>query len=116
LDATCQVLNYSPNNWTWRVSMTAHLRRRRVAPITASTVRDDSALRGTKIRWVLDRRSGGLIRNPSAVVSERSLGIMPSRTSLSLNLSLTQSPSVRGRLVKVLRLSESESPNSRTKY
>ncbi len=92
------------------------LRRRRVAPITASTVSDSRAVRGTKIRWVFDRRSGGLIRKPSAVVRLRSFGIMPSSTSLSLNLRRTHSPSVRGRVVKVLRLSESESLNSRTKY
>ena len=35
---------------------------------------------------------------------------MPSRTSLSLNLSRIQSPSVRGRLVKVLRLKRFEIP------
>src|SRR2546422_6156983 len=57
------------------------LRRRRVAPITASTVSDSSASRGTKIRWVFERRSGGLIKNPSPIVSERSFGIMPSSTS-----------------------------------
>ena len=35
---------------------------------------------------------------------------MPSSTSLSLNLSRTHSPSVRGRLVKVLRLERFEVP------
>src|SRR5439155_10659674 len=88
------------------------LRRRRVAPITASTVSDSSASRGTNIRCVFERRSGGLIKNPSPIVSERSFGIMPSSTSLSLNFRRTHRPSVRGRLVKVLRVSDSESPNS----
>ena len=104
-----------PKHGTCRLSGGAPLRRRWVAPITASTTSDSSALRGTKILCMFERKSGGLIRKPSAVVRLRSLGIMPSRTSLSLNLSLIQSPSVRGRLVKVLRLSSSESPNSRTK-
>ncbi len=40
----------SPNNCTCRVSDGMPLRRRRVAPITASTVSDSSASRGTKIR------------------------------------------------------------------
>src|SRR5579872_5949393 len=80
------------------------VRWRRPAPITARTVNDSRAVRGTKTRWVLERKSGGLTRKPSAILRERSLGIMPSSTSLSLNLSFTHNPSVRGRVVKVLRL------------
>src|SRR5579864_6801634 len=68
------------------------------------------------MRCVLERWSGGLTRNPSGVVCVRSAGISPSRISLSLNLKRTHSPSERGRLVNVLRVSDSESPNSRTKY
>src|SRR5215467_8027814 len=41
---------------------------------------------------------------------------MPSRISPSLNFRRTQRPSLRGRLVNVLRLKLSESANSRTKY
>src|SRR5260221_599100 len=64
---------------------------------------------------VFERRSGGFIRNPSAGFCVRSLGKMPSITSLSLNFRRTQRPSVRGRVVKVLRSIRSVSENSRTK-
>ena len=39
---------------------------RRVAPMTASTVSDSRAVRGTKMRWVFERWSGGFTRNPRA--------------------------------------------------
>src|SRR5579863_8188982 len=106
---------HSSNIGTWRWSSAPRCLRR-VAPITASTVSDSSAVRGTKIRCVFERWSGGLTRNPSGVVCVRSAGIRPSSTSLSLNRSRTHSPSDRGRDVNVLRVSDSESPNSRTKY
>ena len=54
--------NYSPNIGTCRVSVGSPFLRRRVAPITASTISDSKAVRGTKMRCVLERRSGGLIR------------------------------------------------------
>src|SRR5579872_1386335 len=84
--------------------------------MTASTVNDSSAVRGTKILWVFARWSGGFTRYPSGELCSRSAGINPSSTSLSLNRSRTQRPSVRGRVVNVFRVSDSESPNSRTKY
>src|SRR5437016_11105449 len=67
------------------------------------------------MRCTFDRRSGGLIRKPSAVVILRSFGISPSRISPSLNLIRTHSPSDRGLVVNVFLERESESPNSRTK-
>ncbi len=51
---------HSSNMGTWRWSVGR--RWRRVAPITAITVRDSRAVRGTKIRCVFDRWSGGLIK------------------------------------------------------
>ena len=102
--------HHCSNMGTWRVSVAGRLRRRRVAPMTARTDIEEIALRGMKTRWVFERRSGGLIRNPSEVFCVRSLGIMPSMVSLSLNFNRTQRPSVRGRVVKVLRVRSSESP------
>src|SRR3974390_684430 len=50
------------------------------------------------------------------MVCVRSAGMSPSSISLSLNRSRTHNPSDLGREVKVFRVSDSESPNSRTKY
>jgi len=107
--------NYSSNMGTWRWSAAAARRWRLVAPITAITVRDSKAVRGTKIRCVLERWSGGLTKYHSGIAWRRSEGMRPSRTSLSLKRRRTQRPSERGRVVNVLRASDSASPNSRTK-
>ena len=48
----------------------------------------------------------GVDQEALAVVRLRSFGIMPSSTSLSLNFRRTHNPSVRGRVVKVFRLSD----------
>ena len=53
---------YSSNIGTWRWSSVGPRRGRRVAPITARTDRDSRAVRGTKMRWVFERWSGGLTR------------------------------------------------------
>jgi hypothetical protein len=53
---------YSSNMGTWRWSSVGPRRGRRVAPITARTVSDSRAVRGTKMRWVLERWSGGFTR------------------------------------------------------
>lgn len=47
--------SYSSNIGTWRASLGPPFRWRRAAPMTASTVKDSSAVRGTKMRCVLDR-------------------------------------------------------------
>ena len=54
--------HYSSNMGTWRWSSVGPRLGRRVAPITARTVSDSSAVRGTKMRWVLERWSGGFTR------------------------------------------------------
>jgi hypothetical protein len=53
---------YSSNMGTWRWSSVGPRRGRRVAPITARTVSDSRAVRGTKMRWVFERWSGGFTR------------------------------------------------------
>jgi hypothetical protein len=53
---------YSSNIGTWRWSSVGPRLGRRVAPITASTVSDSRAVRGTKMRCVFERWSGGLTR------------------------------------------------------
>jgi hypothetical protein len=53
---------YSSNMGTWRWSSLMPRRARRVAPITARTVSDSRAVRGTKMRCVFERWSGGLTR------------------------------------------------------
>src|SRR5258706_12684601 len=53
---------YSSNIGTWRWSSVRPRRGRRVAPITARTVSDSRAVRGTKMRCVFERWSGGLTR------------------------------------------------------
>src|SRR5271163_4441805 len=89
---------YCSNSVTCLVSGAPPLRRRFAAPITAITVSDVSASRGTKTRCVFERRSGGFSRKPSAGFWVRSFGRMPSIMSLSLNFRRTQRPSVRGRV------------------
>ena len=54
LKSEVRACSHSPNIGTCRVSVGAPLRRRWVAPITASTVSDSRALRGTKILWMFD--------------------------------------------------------------
>jgi hypothetical protein len=52
----------SSNMGTWRWSSVGPRLGRREAPITAKTVSDSRAVRGTKMRWVLERWSGGFTR------------------------------------------------------
>lgn len=55
LSSTQYSKSYSSNIGTWRASLGPPFRWRRVAPMTASTVKESSAVRGTKMRCVLDR-------------------------------------------------------------
>src|SRR5215813_1290391 len=105
--------SYSEKSFDCAAAATAGLRR--AIPTTPRTVREEMAERGTKMRSVLEERSGGVSWTPLSRRERRSLGTTPSRVSPSVYRRRIQRPSSLGRLKKDLR-SGSKSPlNSRTK-
>src|SRR5215471_11487343 len=112
-DATFGTWDYSKKSLDWAEAAAAGLRR--ATPTTPRTVSEEMAERGTKMRSVLEDRSGGVSWTPLSRRESRSLGTTPSRVSPSVYRRRIQRPSSLGRLKNALR-SGSKSPlNSRTK-